>query len=137
MGVNVRAAGATATAGGGAGARWRDGSGAGGDATARREEQRGAGHIRLLMHQVRPCHLRLPEAMPRRHTKPIATSHSSSDETWITHVGRESAFAGSAKPRVHKSSGLQYAREGRVCVCGQPCEQSEEEDGSAGTGHAC
>ena len=63
------------------------------------------------MHHVSPCHVRLPEAIPRRHTSPIATSHSSSDDTWITHVGSERALAGSAKPNGHTPSGLKEKNE--------------------------
>ena len=66
-----------------------------------------------IIHQVRPCHRRLPLAMPIRHTRPIATSHSSREETWMIQVGSERALAGSAKPSVQKPSGLREA----ACKC--------------------
>ena len=47
--------------------------------------------------QVRPLYAWFPVTSAYSQIKPIATSHSMSDETWITHVGSESALAGSAR----------------------------------------
>ena len=58
-----------------------------------------------IMAHVRPFQRGLAVARPMRQTSPIATSHSSRDERWITHVGSESALAGSAKPSVQTPGG--------------------------------
>jgi hypothetical protein len=48
------------------------------------------------MPHVSPFHLGLPHTSAYCHTSPIATSHSTSDDTWMAHVGMDSAFAGSS-----------------------------------------
>uniref|UniRef100_A0A7S0E1F5 Uncharacterized protein n=1 Tax=Phaeocystis antarctica TaxID=33657 RepID=A0A7S0E1F5_9EUKA len=47
------------------------------------------------MPQVTPFHCGVPAASAYRQAKPMATSHSTSDEVWMIHVGTESALAGS------------------------------------------
>lgn len=47
------------------------------------------------MAHVMPFHLGLPDASAYCHISPMAATHSTTDDTWIAHVGRDRALAGS------------------------------------------
>eukprot|EP00962_Isochrysis_galbana_P020708 scaffold6067_cov112-Isochrysis_galbana.AAC.20 len=70
------------------------------------------------MPHVTPFHSGREVASAYRQASPIATSHSTSDDVWMIHVGTDSAFTGSAG---HTHGGrLPTPPSHGVCTCAPP-----------------